>query len=66
MRGDRVTQCDRILGYLLDYEWHSSLEFVRMARPILSYTRRIHELRKHHSIEGKEVGNIHYYRLVRQ
>lgn len=66
MKGDRVTQSDRILGYLMARnDWVSSLTFVQLKRPILSYTRRIHELRKAgHNIEGKDVGNIHFYRLI--
>jgi len=66
MKGDKITQAERIHGYLMDYNWHSGLEFVRLSRPILSYTKIIAILRKQgEQIEGKDVGKIHFYRLVK-
>ena len=64
-KASKITQADRILGILQDGEWHSSLTFARLDRPILSWTRRIFELRQRgHVIAGRDVGNIHFYRLV--
>jgi len=43
---DKIGQADRILGILQDGKWHTGLQFVRLARPILCYTKRISELRR--------------------
>ena len=63
-KSKRVTQCERILGILKDGFWHSGLEFVTLSRPILSYTRRIHELREDYVIERERRGGVWKYRLV--
>ena len=62
----RITQANRILGILSDGFWHSGLEFVQLSRPILSYTRRIHELREREGyvIEKERRNGIWKYRLV--
>ena len=60
----KVTQQDRILGLLKDGCYHSGLEFTRLTRPVLSYTKRISELRRlGHNISGKKILNVHWYRL---
>jgi len=61
----RITQSERILGILMDGFWHSGLEFTRLGRPILSYTRRIFELRQMgHIILLERKDGLLKYRLV--
>jgi len=62
----RKTQNERLLNLLCDGQWHSGLEFVNMQPPILSYTRRIHELREREGfiIEGEKHQHYWRYRLV--
>ena len=43
---ERINQTQRVLCYLQDGEWHTGLEFTRFTHPIMSYTRRIFELRQ--------------------
>ena len=62
---DKINQTDRILGILSDGFFHSALEFTQLNRPILSWTRRIFELRKRgHVIEKERRNGIWKYRLV--
>lgn len=62
---NKINQADRILGILSDGFWHSALEFTQLSRPILSWTRRIFELRQRgHVIERERRNNIWKYRLL--
>ena len=61
---DRKTQAGRILWLLGDGNWHTGLEFTRLAHPILSYTRRICELRQAgHNITKRYIGGLWRYKL---
>ena len=63
MEQARLNQVDRILIVLMDGEWHTGLEFTQLQRPILSYTRRIFELRKKYDIEIERKNGHWAYRL---
>jgi len=70
-RAKRVTQAERVLAILFDGDWHTGLELaLGNGAPILSHTRRVHELRKAgHEIDIQRVqfGKVTRlaYRLVR-
>ena len=51
---DKENQTERILKLLGDGGWHTGLEFTRLQQPILSYTRRITELRRAGHVIRKE------------
>ena len=60
----RKSQADRVLDILTDGFAHSGLEFTQLSRPILSYTRRIFELRQRgHIIEKVRRGKLWKYVL---
>ena len=64
---EKASQCRRVLELLADGRWHTGLEFTRLPRPILSYTRRIHELRKDgHDIRRERRDGLWKYFWVRE
>jgi hypothetical protein len=61
----RINQASRVLDILQDGEWHSALDFAQLSRPILSWTRRIFELRQAgHVIERERRNGIWKYKLL--
>jgi hypothetical protein len=61
---NKKSQCERILWVLGDGNWHTGLEFTRLSSPILSYTRRIFELRRDgHSIIRERINGLWRYKL---
>jgi Helix-turn-helix domain len=60
----KKSQCERILWVLGDGNWHTGLEFTRLSSPILSYTRRIFELRRDgHNIIRERINGLWRYKL---
>lgn len=64
---EKASQCRRVLELLADGNWHSGLEFTRLPRPILSYTRRITDLRRMgHNIRKERRDGLWKYFWVRE
>ena len=66
-----MSQCERILGVLSDYQWHTTADLYRRLGGMILHSR-IAELRKRgHTIEGRhvpgETGAAGYeYRLLQE
>ena len=71
-KAKRITQAERVLAWLRfrseNGMWVSGLEFTNLARPVLSYTKRISELRRlGHAIEKRRNPKGYYeYRLIKE